>query len=330
MLFVCSATVYADLSHEGKIMTVMGPIEPSALGKTLPHEHVLVDFIGAEQISPDRYDRDAAFQKILPFLKELKPFGVKAFVECTPAYIGRDAVLCLRLSKATGLHILTNTGYYGAANDKCVPKHAYEETPQQLAARWVKEWEQGIGQTGIYPGFIKIGVDSGPLSAIDKKLVQAAALAHKKTGLTIAAHTGNAKAGREELAVIQEYGVRADAFIWVHADNVKDSVVLVEAAKKGAWIELDKINKKRMEIQLDPLKALKREGLLDRVMLSHDAGWYRVGQENGGTYRPHTDLFTDFIPLLKENGFTDGEIQQMIVKNPQQAFQIKKRLADQK
>jgi hypothetical protein len=44
------------IRHEGKIVTVRGPILPDKLGFTLPHEHILVDFIGADKVSPDRYD----------------------------------------------------------------------------------------------------------------------------------------------------------------------------------------------------------------------------------------------------------------------------------
>lgn len=88
-----------------------------------------------------------------------------------------------RLSEATGLNIITATGYYGAANDRFVPSHAYKETAEELASRWIEEFERGIEGTGIKPGIIKIGVDAGPLSEIDAKLVQAAALTHLKTGL---------------------------------------------------------------------------------------------------------------------------------------------------
>ncbi len=76
------------------------------------------------------------------------------------------------------MNIITNTGYYGAAGDKYIPKHAYSESAEELASRWINEWKNGIGSTGIKPGFIKIGVDDGPLSDIDKKLVEAAALTH--------------------------------------------------------------------------------------------------------------------------------------------------------
>ena len=74
----------------GKIMTVKGPVLPGALGFTLPHEHVLVDFIGAEKVSPDRYDRDEVTQAVLPYLKQVKDLGCQTIFECTPAYLGRS------------------------------------------------------------------------------------------------------------------------------------------------------------------------------------------------------------------------------------------------
>lgn len=150
-------------------MTVMGLIDPSDMGFALTHEHVSVDFIGADQVSKDRYSEDAAFKKILPYLQQAEALGRETFVECTPSYLGKDAALVKRLSKATGLHMLTNTGYYGAANDKFVPAHAYDESEDELSDRWVMEWEKGIDGTSVRPGFIKIGVDRESLSEIDEK-----------------------------------------------------------------------------------------------------------------------------------------------------------------
>lgn len=99
----------------GKVMTVLGPIDPAALGLTLSHEHAVVDFIGAEKADAPRHDAGEAFATVLPHLKALKERGCRGFVECTPNYIGRDVQLLKRLATASGLHILTNTGYYGAA-----------------------------------------------------------------------------------------------------------------------------------------------------------------------------------------------------------------------
>ena len=312
---------------EAKVVTVLGAISPEEMGVTLPHEHVLVDFIGADKVSPDRYDAGEAFEVILPFLEQIKKLGCRTFVECTPAYIGRDVKLLKRLSAKTGMHILTNTGYYGAANDKFVPKHAYEETVGQLVARWIREWQNGIEGTGIRPGFIKIGVDSGKLSQIDRKLVRAAARAHIETGLAIAAHTGDTEAGLDELKTLREEGVDASAFIWVHAQNGWDVEARVEAAKAGVWIEIDNIGVNNIPICIEQVKAMRDRGVLSRVLVSHDAGWYSVGEPRGGSFRPFTTLLTDFIPALRKAGFSEADVQRILVTNARDAFTVRVRRA---
>ena len=50
-------------SIRGKILTVRGPINPDELGATLPHEHVMVDFIGADKTGPQRYDPDEVYNR---------------------------------------------------------------------------------------------------------------------------------------------------------------------------------------------------------------------------------------------------------------------------
>jgi phosphotriesterase-related protein len=65
---------------------------------------------------------------------------------------------------------------------------------------------------------------------------------------------------------------------------------------------------------------MRAAGRLDRVLLSHDAGWYHVGEPNGGTYRAHDTLFTAFIPGLRARGFTEAEIRLLIVDNPRRAL----------
>ena len=50
----------------------------------LPHEHILVDFVGADGVSPDRYDADEAFKVMLPFVKQAKESGCATIAECTP------------------------------------------------------------------------------------------------------------------------------------------------------------------------------------------------------------------------------------------------------
>ena len=320
-----SAACASRLTQNGtararRIETVTGPLAPDRLGVTLMHEHVLVDFIGAAQVSPSRYDANAVFNAVLPHLKQARRLGCETLVECTPAYLGRDPRLLKRLSDASEVHILSNTGYYGAANDKHLPAHAFDETAEQLARRWIRESEDGIDGTGIKPAFMKIGVDESPLSAVDSKLVRAAALAHRETGLSIASHTGSGAAALEELDLLEGAGAPLSAFIWVHAQSERDNAFHTRAARRGAWVEFDGIAAATVARHVALVRHMKEQGLLGRVLLSHDAGWYRVGEPGGGQFRPYDTLFTTFIPALTAEGFVDAEIQQLLVRNPRLAL----------
>jgi phosphotriesterase-related protein len=302
------------------IETVTGPAAADALGLTLMHEHVLVDFIGAEAVSRSRYDADEAFATILPYLRDVRALGCESLVECTPAYLGRDATLLRRLSEASGVRILTNTGYYGAANDKHVPPFAFGETADALARRWIDEAERGVDGTGIKPAFMKIGVDGAPLSSIDAKLVGAAASTHRETGLPIASHTSTGAAAMTELDLLESSGVAASAFIWVHAQSEKDAAFHLQAARRGAWVEFDGIAPSSVERHVDLVRRMKAEGLLGRVLVSQDAGWYHVGEAKGGSFRPYTTLFTEFVPALTRAGFSDDERRLLLVENPRAAL----------
>ena len=302
------------------VQTVTGPVTPDALGVTLPHEHVLVDFVGAAQVSRDRYDADAAFAKALPHLRRLRELGCRTLVECTPAYIGRDPQLLKRLAEASGLLLLTNAGYYGAADDKFVPAHAYEETADQLAARWVREAREGIEATTIRPAFMKIGVDSGPLSEIDAKLVVAAARTHRATGLPIWSHTGDGIAARAQLDLLAGERLPLESFVWVHAQNERDTSVHEAAAGRGAWVEFDGLSDRSFDRHIELVRHMHRRGLLGRVLVSHDAGWFHVGEPGGGTYRPHDLLFTRFLPELRTQGFTEADVRQLTIENPRAAL----------
>ncbi len=317
LLSQCSA------SKDRMIMTVKGPVKASEMGVSLTHEHILVDFIGADSVNESRWDKSIVSEKAMPYLLAIKKLGCKTFVECTPEYIGRDPVLLKSLSESTGLNIITNTGYYGAANDKYVPKHAYEKSAEELASGWVDEWNNGIGSTGIKPGFIKIGVDSKSLSDIDRKLVIAAAKTHLNTGLIIASHTGPAIPALEQLEILEKEGVDPEAFIWVHAQGEKDLSNHIKAAKMGSWIGLDGINEDNCEEYVRLIKNLKDNDLLDKVLLSHDAGWYDPAKENGGEFRGFTTLFEKLIPLLKAEGFTEKEIDQLMITNPAEAYAVR-------
>ena len=307
------------------VMTVNGSIAAAGMGFSLIHEHILVDFVGADKYDPKKWNHDDVVKKVLPFLQELKQAGCSTLVECTPAFLGRDVTLLQKLSKLSGLHIITNTGYYGGSVNKFLPANAFSETDRQLADRWIKEHMEGIEGTGIRPGFIKISVNDAHLTDISQKLIRAAGLCHLSTGLTIASHTGPAIPAFEEIKILESLGVAPDAFIWVHAQNEKDWQQYAMAARKGAWVSIDGLQDENVDSYIEMLSFMKKEKCLTRVLVSHDAGWYEPDKPGGGSFRGYTTLFKKLLPKLKEAGFTEKEVAQVWRHNPAEAFGIKVR-----
>jgi phosphotriesterase-related protein len=279
----------------------------------LVHEHVMVDFTGADHIKPGRYDADEVFRAAKPKLEEIKRLGCRRLLECTPNFLGRDPRLLTRLADAVEMEIWTNTGIYGAGNHKFVPAFAISETAQQLARRWINEAQRGVD--GIKPRFIKTGVNKGPLDPLDRKLIQAAAITSHETGLTIQSHTGDGAAALEQLDVVTIEKVDARKFVWVHAQNEKDHGIHEKIARAGAWVEFDGINEKSAAWHLECVRYMAGKNLLARTLISQDSGWYRVGEPGGGIYRGYAYIYTDFLPKLDP-----ADVRVLMVENPVKAF----------
>ena len=325
VLFVLSLKCLGNPGELGKVMTVAGPIAVGELGKTLPHEHILVDFVGAGATGYHRWDRSEVIRKTLPNLRELKEMGYDSLLECTPAFLGRDPVLLSILSSLSGLNLITNTGFYGARGNQFIPKEMMAASPDELAAIWIREFEFGIEKSGIKPGFIKIGVDRDEnLSEFHSKLVRAAARTHLATGLAIACHTGPTAAVFEIAEILEEEGVPLDAFIWVHATR-DISENHLKAARLGMWISIDNLreNAQLLRSSVERLKSLKAAGLLGRALVSQDAGWYRPLEKDGGNFAPYRFVELNLIPELRRNGFTASDIDQLMMKNPAQALVLR-------
>jgi phosphotriesterase-related protein len=283
----------------------MAPAPPDSI---LVHEHVMVDFGGT-----GKYDPDEVFRLARPKLEEVARLGCRRFLECTPAFLGRDPRLMVRLAEAVGMEIWTNTGIYGAANQKYVPDFARRETAAQLAARWVREARDGVD--GVKPRFIKTGVNRGPLDELDRKLVRAAAIASRETGLTVASHTGNGAAALEQLEIVREEKLAPEKFVWVHAQSEKDHAIHEKLARAGAWLEFDGINAKSADWHLECVRFMASRDLLGRTLISQDSGWYRVGEPGGGDFRGYTYIYTDFLPRLEAPWR-----RQLMWENPRRCF----------
>ncbi len=175
---------------------------------------------------------------------------------------------------------------------------------------------------------MKISVNPDTFTMINEKIVEAAEITHLNTGLAIGSHTTTGPSVMKILDILEQKGVSPDAFIWIHAQNVSDSTHHIQIVKAGAWIELDGVRpndrmQQPVNDHVDWVMMMHRWGRLDRTLVSHDAGWYHVGEPGGGDFRSYETVFTRFIPALKERGMSEEEIQTIFVHNSVRAFAIK-------
>lgn len=182
-------------------------------------------------------------------------------------------------------------------------------------------FRQGIPPAGIRPALIKLGVDPGPLSKTNTKLLSAAALTDLRTGLVIASHTGDGVAAMARLNLLKSHGILPSAFIWVrHAQDEKDRSFHRRAGEAGAWIEFDGISSDTVDPNISLIHGMRRAGYLRHLLISQDAMGFPLGEDRGGYCPGFTFLFSEFLPRLRKSGVAENETRTLTVENPRRAL----------
>jgi phosphotriesterase-related protein len=305
-----------------RIQTLKGPVDIDSLGLILPHEHLFTDLRGPSVPEYAQGEPSAVVRVVGPYLAEAAMAGATALVECSTVGVGRNLAMLRSLANATSIHIIAPTGVYREAY---IPASLREVSKDELAELWAKELTEGIEGTSIRAGFIKLAMsDDGP-TALEIRNLKAAVKASQQTGAVIASHTIGGTVARKEMDVLEEAGLDLHRFIWIHAQTEPDVSMLKEAARRGAYVELDSVgapHQSQPEL-LDVTMALIQAGYIDHLLLSHDAGWYNPAHPNGmpdGGYRGYTALMKDFLPALSARGISNEQLRQITVQNPARAF----------
>ena len=305
-----------------RIQTIKGPVEIGTLGFILPHEHLFTDLRGPRVPDYAQGEPSAVVKVVGPYLVDASAAGVTALVECSTVGVGRNLSVLRSLAEVTPIHIIAPTGVY---RDAYIPESLREISEHALAELWTKELTEGIEGTSIRAGFIKLAMsDDGP-TALEIRNLKAAAKASQNTGAVIASHTIGGKVARKEMDVLEETGLDLHRFIWIHAQTEPDVSILEDAARRGAYIELDSVGapyQSQTEL-LEIVMTLIQAGFISQLLLSHDAGWYNPARADGlpdEGYRGYTALAKDFIPALLQRGITQEQIRLITVNNPSNAF----------
>jgi phosphotriesterase-related protein len=321
------------------VQTVTGAIPASELGRTLMHEHLFIAFAGAELDPNFVYDRPAVVAEAVRRLVELREVhGVKSFVEAAPIELGRDGPLLKEMSEKSGVHIICATGFYFDAMG--VPGYWRIRSAEEIAAAYIRELTHGIGNTGIRPGFIKVATGAPVITEMEKRIVAAACIAQKATGVPLITHTQDGFGGPEQQELFAAGGVEARMCLIGHCCGNPHPAYHRRVVDGGSYIGFDRIGIVRLqpdEVRADNLAKLVRDGYAGQVMMSQDRHAARLGKLQmvmtpadeahiaslkaaGKWPPPYTHLFTNFLPMLRARGVTEADIATMLDDNPRRFF----------
>ncbi len=298
---------------------------PSDAGLILPHEHLFTDLRGPETKGYGQAEEKDFVRVMKPLLTAAKEAGVSTMIECTTIGVGRNIPFIANLGRDVGIHIVAPTGVYGRAN--YAPKKYAEMSEDELARWMMEEIVVGIEDTPLRAGFIKTASSEKELRPLEEKFLRASARASKQTGVAIASHTTSGAVARKQADIIEHMEVPLNRFVWVHAQAEPDTGIHKELAARGVYIELDSVGNSNEEDDkiVKAIRLLTDAGFSDRILISHDAGWYNPGEPNGGKQRGYTSLVNSFLRKLKKAGFDDAFLRKLTHENPFNAFSVPKK-----
>lgn len=310
------------------VRTVLGDIDPDALGVTYAHEHLVIDGGRPVELEPDFELSDV--EAMATEVGAAMELGLGAAIDAMPCDCGRNAAKLAELSRRTGLHIVAPTGLHHERFYR--PAHwSLRVDIEGLADLFVADIEEGIDaldysgpavrRTPHRAGVIKIaGSDGGP-SERDERIFAAAALAHARTGVPILTHCESGTGGLEQARALADGGVPLGHVALSHVDKVVDRAYHRELAATGATLEYDGSFRwgDADNGTLRLLEWMAEDDLLDHVVLGMDAarqGYYAVyGGKPGLSW-----LLDGFARLMGDRGLGADIRRRLFVDNPARVF----------
>ncbi|MDY6917603.1 MAG: phosphotriesterase-related protein [Chloroflexota bacterium] len=313
------------------VNTVLGPVPADELGVTLIHEHLVLGHAGWEcDAYAPPYDREAIAAACVEALSEAKAHGLKTMVDASPIDLNRDVELAKMVAERAGLNIVCATGMYMES----MGQPAYFKFRSQLfdiatemCETFVKEITEGIGDTGVKPGVIKVATGHGCISPYEEAVLKAAARAQKETGVPIITHTEGGTMGPEQCDLLISEGADPRRIMIGHMGGNSDLGYHTSVLDKGVYIAFDRLGIELMapdRLRQACIIGLAGVGYADRIMLSHDYSPRWLGRpfelpdflQGLLANWSYSHVFKDVIPALKEAGVGEDRVGMMMVDNP--------------
>src|SRR5436190_453735 len=96
----------------GRVRTVLGDVDPSTLGVTLVHEHLVVDWGELTGKPKLAFEYEPTVERIAERLRAARADGVGALADCTPIGTGRYVDVMVDVSRRSGVAVVGATGFF--------------------------------------------------------------------------------------------------------------------------------------------------------------------------------------------------------------------------
>jgi predicted metal-dependent phosphotriesterase family hydrolase len=303
----------------GQIRTILGSISPQQLGICMTHEHLIIDAWDMWPVPNYSLIVDDV-ELVIEEVHAYRAAGGATIVDVTNIGLGRDPLALREISRASGVQIVMGCGWY---RERVYPTYIQEKNADELAAMLVAEITEGVDGTGIRPGIIgEIGTERTFITPAQERVFRAVARAHLQTGAPISTHTTHwGELALEQLALLEEEGVDPRHVIVGHLGDRGNISMLLPIAERGAFLGIDNIgyhDYQREERRAQNVIELIEAGFRSQVLLSMDIATLNDLCRYGG--KGFDYLLLKFIPLLRELGATDEDVQALLVENPQRAL----------
>jgi 5-phospho-D-xylono-1,4-lactonase len=312
-----------------KIRTILGDISPENLGFTDAHEHLILDKDLVLKLNPD-YRLDNV-EKTVKEVQSFMTAGGRAAVEMTCLSFGRNVKKMVEVARQTGCHIIASTGFHRP--QFYVDSHwRFFYEVDQIARILIDEVEQGMDQNqynGPFidrmearAGVIKIATGYYVMKAEDERVIHAAAIAQLETGAPIFTHTEEGTLGLEQIKILGSYGVDPAHITVGHYDRNPDFYLHHELAKTGCYLQYDTPSRRKYFPEfhfVDLVRKMVEAGHGKQILWGGDLARPSYQCAYGGA--PGLKyILEDFIPRLRQEGFTEEVISDIFINNPARAL----------
>jgi phosphotriesterase-related protein len=303
------------------VHTVLGEIDPSELGATYAHEHLLTMpgehlLNGSDDTILDSLDKSAAEMELF------KQAGGRAIVELSCLEYGRDGGGLAELSRRTGVHVIAATGHIMEGYWRGVLDLS-ERTISSLVDEMVNDLTEGFPEApDVRAGVLKVGTSKDAVHPDEEKMLRAAAIVQRDLGVPITTHTTAGQIPLEQVRIFEEAGADLEHVCIGHQDRrlVWDDHLAV--VKSGCRIGYDCISKEHYEPEAKRIEFTKRmvdEGYGDHVVLSGDIARKSYLTSYGGG-PGFTYILWRFVPWLWQEGVSREATDKMLIDNPARLF----------